>query len=452
MSRLCPVRIFLLLAPFLYVAYALITPPFQNFDENQHLYRAWQLGTGQLVGERRGHQSGGELPPGLGQATLREIGSVVPQGPREIHRRPLSEMFAANTPIGGGAPPLYYDFYGAVVYSPAGYLPQIAAVGIGEAAGLSVEWTMRIGRLFNVALCILLVLWAIKLLPYGRWPMAIVALSPPMAAGAASFGQDALVNGAGLLLTALGLRIAAEGRWTGARAAATAVAGVAIALAKFVYLPLVALAAFPLPRSTRRRSWLLPPVAIGAVAAALMIGWMRIAAPAIVPTIRPWVPPVPEQVAWVLAHPLDFAVLVGRTYLVELPTAWAGLYAFGDSTVPVIWSAAVPGTAALLAAMAYGDAGAADLTRGRRLWMLLIFAAVALLVATVMFVALATRNSLIILGIQPRYFLPALPLAAIALMRRGEVGPPVMTRIAILLVLASHAAALGAILATFYTL
>ncbi len=60
-----PDRLFVLIAPFLYAAYALLTPPFQSFDENQHLDRAWQISSLQFTGERRGAQSGGELPPGL---------------------------------------------------------------------------------------------------------------------------------------------------------------------------------------------------------------------------------------------------------------------------------------------------------------------------------------------------------------------------------------------------
>src|SRR4051794_23595305 len=84
-----PHRLFLLIAPLLYAAYALLTPPSQAFDENQPLYRAWQIGSFTLTAERRGVESGGELPPGLRDATLREIGSVTPQSDRRIVVRPF---------------------------------------------------------------------------------------------------------------------------------------------------------------------------------------------------------------------------------------------------------------------------------------------------------------------------------------------------------------------------
>jgi uncharacterized membrane protein len=446
-----PHRLFLLIAPLLYAAYALLAPPFQSFDENQHLYRAWQISSLQFTGERRGAQSGGELPPGLGEATLREIGSVVPLAEPKIVRRPISQIFGRNTPIGSDRHPVYYDFFGAVVYSPVGYLPQVFAVQIGKTADLSVEWALRLGRLLNLFLCIGLIYWALKLVPFGRWVMLTIAISPPIAAGAASFGQDALVNGGGFLLTAMGLKIAAEKRWTGSRAAAVGIAGAAVSLAKFVYLPLVAIAAFPLPRGMRMQRWLFPPLLIGSAAAALVYGWMRTNAHAVVDPFLPWMPTFPEQVSWALAHPIDFSLLIGRTWLFWLPSAWARLYTFGDATVPGVRTAAIPGTAALLAMMAYGDRHALSLTRSRRSWMLLIFAAVTLLITTAMFITLAPRGAVTIDGIQGRYFLPILPLGAIALMRRGETASPAVITIALALVLIANAAALGAIMTTFYS-
>jgi uncharacterized membrane protein len=446
-----PDRLFVLIAPFLYAAYALLTPPFQSFDENQHLDRAWQISSLQFTGERRGAQSGGELPPGLREATVREIGSVVPLAEPKIIRRPISEIFARNTPIGSDQKPIYYDFFGSVVYSPVGYLPQIFAVQIGKSANLSVEWTLRLGRLLNLVLCIGLVVWALKLVPFGRWLMLIIALSPPMAAGAAAFGQDALVNGGGFLLTAGGLRIAAEKRWTGSRAAVVGLAGVAVSVAKFAYLPLVAVAALPLPRGIPVRRWLLPPLLIGSAAAVLIYAWMSLNAHAVVDPFLPGMPSFAEQVSWAMSRPIDFALLIGRTWLFWLPSAWARLYTFGDATVPGVRIAAIPGIAALLAMMAYGDRDANALTRTRRIWLLIIFAAVALLITIAMFMTLAARGAVTIDGIQGRYFIPVFPLGSIALMRRGETAPPVVRKVALVLVLIANAAALGTILTTFYS-
>jgi uncharacterized membrane protein len=445
-----PHRLFLFIAPVLYAAYALLTPPFQTPDERQHLFRAWQISSLQFVGERRGWQSGGELPPGLGEAALRETGTVEPWVAGDIYHRPFFKIFGVNTPAGSDRKPIYYDFPGSIVYSPVGYVPQAIAIRTGQAADLSIEWTLRLGRLLNATLCIALIFLALRLLPFGRWIMVTVALSPPMAAGAASFGQDALVNGGGFLLTALGLQIAVEKRWTGPRAAAVGLAGAAVSLAKFAYLPLIAIAAFPVPKGIAPRRWLSPPLLVGWIAALLIGLWMRFNAYAVANPFRPWMPTFAEQVAWATAHPLDFALLLGRTWL-TLPSNWARLYVFGDSAVPVVWAAAIPGTAALIAMMAYGDREAPDLTRRRRIWMIAIAAAVALLIMTIIFVTVGIRGATVIKNIEARYFLPLLPLGAIALMRRGEATPPAIRPAVLALVLVANAAALGTILTTFYS-
>jgi uncharacterized membrane protein len=438
-----------LVAPLLYAAYALLTPPFQTFDENQHFYRAWQISSLQFVGDRRGWQSGGELPPGLAEASARQIGPVPPWVDRQIIRRPFVKIFGVNTRAGSDRKPIYYDFPGSVAYAPVGYGPQVVAVRTGMAAGLSVEWTLRLGRLLNVALCIGLVFWALRLLPFGRWIMLTIAISPPMAAGAASFGQDALVNGGGFLLVALGLKIAVEKKWTGSRVAAVGLAGAAVSLAKLVYLPLVAIAALPVPRGGAVRRWLSPPLLTGSVIAVLLYTWMRINAPAVLDPFRPYLPTLSQQVSWAIGQPLDFVLMVVRTWL-SLPSNWARLYAFGDSTVPVVWAAAVPATAALIAMMAYGEKEAPELTRPRRIWMLVIAGAIAQLIMLAMFVSMGARGP-VIENIQGRYFLPMLPLVAIALMRRGERAPPALRPAALILVMIANAAALGTIVTTFYS-
>ena len=443
-------RLLLLLAPLLYALYALLVPPFQTFDENQHLYRAWQISSFSLIGERHGRQSGAVLPAGLAPATLQQIGSLVPQGHRLIIRRPAAEMFALNTPVGNDGPHIFFDFFGAVTYPPATYIPQVGAIWIGNALGLSVEWIVRLGRLINATVCIALIACAMRQLPFGRPIMLIVALLPPTASAAASFGQDALIIGASLLLTAIGLNVVATRRWS---TGSIAIAGVSamLTISKLVYLPLAGVAAFPKPPQTSWWRWLRVPVLIVAASAALLAAWMHVAASAAVSTTRSWMPSVAEQAAWILAHPLSYAALLGRTGLVWTATGWLKIYSFGDSTIPPIWSAAIFGTAALFLAMLNGDSKAAELTLRRRAWLMCLVMATSLLMATVFFLTGTPQGAVIVYGIQGRYFIPVLPILCMALMRPGDPGPPRTMVIALALTLAAHAATLGTMLAAFYS-
>jgi len=450
-SARLPHRLFLCLAPFLYAAYALITPPFQAFDENQHLYRAWQLASFQLIGEKRGAQAGGELPPGLARATQSEIGSLVPLGPRIAVVRPASAMFARKTPIGLHEQPGFLNFSGAVLYSPVGYGPQIVAVWLGRGLDLPVEWIIRLGRLLNAALAIALIALALRILPVGKKVMLTTALLPPAAAGAAAFGQDGLVIGCAFLLTAVGTKVAIERRWRSKDLAIAAAAGIAITVAKLVYLPLLAVAAFPLPGRAAPHRWLAPPLLLGLAAALSALMWVHMTQGLTVKFISN-LPDLGSQLAWLGAHPGRFLGMVLRTYCRPDLSFATGLFSFGDSTVPYVISAAPFGMGALLLSMAFGEKEAGALTLAGRAWMLILVMAVGLLIATILFLSYSWPDSLFIQGIQSRYFVPVLPLALIALIRPHPEPAPRLLPILILLATASNAAALHGIFGTFYRL
>jgi uncharacterized membrane protein len=150
------------------------------------------------------------------------------------------------------------------------------------------------------------------------------------------------------------------------------------------------------------------------------------------------------------SHPLDYLALIARTYVRLLPGVWAGLYRFGDSTIPVDLRAALAGTAALFSIMIHGDRHAAELTRPRRAWMLVIVIMIAVLIATAIFVTFTRPGAAYIPSVQARYFLPILPLALIALMRRGDPPSIPLMPAALALTLIAQAATLDTIVGTFY--
>jgi hypothetical protein len=84
-----------------------------------------------------------------------------------------------------------------------------------------------------------------------------------------------------------------------------------------------------------------------------------------------------------------------------------------------------------------------------RLWLLTAFAGVALATATALFVTYTPPGFSFIRGIQGRYFLPVLPLLAIALLRRGPGSTALLAGSLALLAL-SHAFVLASFLETFY--
>lgn len=403
--------LFLLIAPFIYAAYALLTPPFQSPDEHQHLFRAWQLSQGQLIGVRHGHESGGVLPDALGRAALPELGTLDPHAQRAIVRRPLGRIFSGGT-AATEMPVRFFNFFGSVIYSPTGYVPQLAAIWVGKATGLSVEDIVRLGRLLNATLAILLIFAAMRITPVGAMGMAWVGLFPMTAAAASSLGQDGLVIGGTCLLTAVGLKVVQSGVWTRSEALGSAVVGVAVALAKVTYVPLALIGGAPFAYRKLEGRRLLTALAITALAFAVAIAWLHAVSGLMLPT-QADVPPAGQRLAEFGRDPATIVSLLGQTYARESMHILESLFEFGWRNI-LVYAAAIPTAVALLLVMIDERGSARGLDLPARLWLLFIAASIILLISAAMFFSSTRASSPVIEGLQGRYFLPVVPLILLA--------------------------------------
>lgn len=444
-------RLLLIAGTLLYLAYALITPPFQTTDEHQHLFRAWQLAHFQLHGARRGGEAGGLLPAGLPAAAAAELGSIAPNAIRPVPKRPLAAAFARSTPVSDAQPRIFANFPGGILYSPAGYGPQIVAVRTGEALDLSVETIVRLGRLLNAALTLGLFLLALAILPVGRLFLLLVALTPMTACAAASLGQDGLIIGSSAMLIALGVRARFEGRWTRRSLLLLALFAAVIGLSKIVYLPLVGLAWLPLPRSARPLLWLGWPVLVGIGGAALSALWLHSNAGIVVPP-GPGLADPAAQLAFLAAHPLAFPATLGNSIVHRSLPVFFSTFTFGWVTIGPVMSAAVLALAAFAFAFRHGEAAAARLTRGWRLWAASVWLIAVLGIAAALYLVSTPLGAPVVEGLQGRYFLPLLPLFCLIFIRRRPAASGTPARFAIVAMLAANVAALAAIGTAFYSL
>jgi len=217
-------------------------------------------------------------------------------------------------------------------------------------------------------------------------------------------------------------------------------------------------AAVPWPRGSIAIRWFFPCIALGCIAAMLFAGWIKINSPTVV-QFQSQLPSIPDQVHWMLAHPLRMAVLITRSLVAFLLQLWTRLYTFGDSTIVRVPAAAIAGAAALVLVVIRGEPRISLLPWSRRLWMLVIFGAVALLIAIALFITDTSPSEATIGfrggkigGIQGRYFLPTLPLVLIATLPAGRSRSFPMMCAALLCVVIAHVATLETIARTFYSL
>ncbi|MEJ6010487.1 DUF2142 domain-containing protein [Novosphingobium aquae] len=443
-------RLFTWLAPALYLLFALVTPPFQTPDEQQHLFRAWQLSTFQLIGERQGEISGGYLPAGVVHAAAIELGSTKPHDKKVFQPTGWGERFARATPIGANEPLVFTNFVGSVSYSPVGYVPQIMAVWAGRALDLPVEWIVRLGRVLNAGLTFVLLLFALRALPLGRQVLMLIALLPMTAACAGSFGQDGLVIGASAWLVALCLRAVLSGAWQREDVVPAVLLTLVVTLAKFVYLPLAGLALLLTKKGGRLRiGW--PSLIAIALAAAGLLLWVMPNGDLVVRS-KPQLAVPSQQLAYMVHHPWAFPQAFASTfdphglYLVLRSLGWFAWFNVG----PVMSSLFLT-LPALALVMWMGDRRARDLLPLWRVWSLVICAGVFVVIALSMYLAATPLGARHIYGVQGRYLLPfLLPLLLCFMPPRKK--PPaawLVNVVAGTLVLA-NVTALGAIAQAFY--
>lgn len=442
-----PAHLFLLIAPIIYAAFALLTPPFQAPDEHQHLFRAWQLSQLRLIGERRGNEAGGVLPESLGRAAKPELGSLEPHMLRRVVKRPFTDSFKPGTPITSDSPPRFYNFISSVIYSPVGYVPQVTAIWVGNALGSSVENIIRLGRLLNAALAIGLIYCSLRIAPVGRLALAWVGLLPMTAFISSSFGQDALIIGSACLLTALALRRMLGGKWTSKELFFSSFLAVVLSVSKFVYLPLAMIGGAPFVE--RRFDWrrLPAPLMIALFAGLLTIIWLR--AVSGVTLAAGSVPAPHERLAIWVRNPAEPLLQLERTYVMHGRDVLMSLFSFGWLNV---WGGRVVEYTSLVSAcivLLAGDRGATALGWQSRLWLLAIAGVIVLLISIALSLYFSPIDATWIVGVQGRYFIPIAPAVFVALSRPRSFEASYAWTIPLMLIV-GNLFALKAIAESFY--
>ncbi|WP_040600429.1 DUF2142 domain-containing protein [Sphingobium ummariense] len=424
--------------------FAVLTPPFQAPDENQHYMKALMLSEGHVLTEQRGALIGADLPRAAVELHAIDFPTEPTGQIQRYDRTMLAHSWTADAERPGRS---FADFPNVASYAPTLYAPGAAGLLIGDALGLPRLGAFYAGRLVNALTGLVLLLMALRLLPFGRNAMLATALLPTFAYQTGSLSPDAVINGLGFLGLALALRM-------GFMAASASLAGgllltaPLLALAKGVYLPLMA-AGLRLPAGRRDARPCLLLVAMAAGAACFVL-WMKfsggsqalyhIASRKTGETMM--TAPLADQLAIILADPLAYAHV-----LISSVTERAPVYAlqivgrFGWNAILLPLAAYPLAALMLVAGLLSGSGTPAGI--GQRLWWIAIAAGVALLIETAMYLTGTPLGADYIQGTQGRYFLPVLPLALLALSPGRPVrwAPPVFTASAALLLLIAAATA-----------
>lgn len=402
--------------------FTVITPPFQAPDENQHYMKALALAQGDMLTRQQGEAIGTNLPRAALDIHAVDFPTDVPPTLRRFDRTQIAASAQADAGRSGTA---FADFPNVASYAPSLYAPGALGLMLGKAMGLPWINAFYVGRLVNALSGLLLLIAALRLLPFGRNALLATALLPTFAYQTGSLSPDALINGLGFLGLALTLRTGFMTA-TPARSAALLVTGPLLALCKGVYLPLMAAGL----RWQQHRRDLRPGLILGAMAlgAFAFVGWMHYSGGSQalyhIQSRRTgetmMTAPLGEQLKIVLHDPINYVRILVSSVTERAPVyalQIVGRFGWNAILLPLV---AYPLAALMLGAGVANGVGA-RFGMGQRLWWLAVAAGIALLIETAMYLTGTPLGADYIQGTQGRYFLPILPLVLIALSPAGPV-------------------------------
>jgi len=174
-----PEGFFLVFSILFGLLFVFLVPPLETPDENSHFLRAYQISDANLVSqkfEKDGRIHYGSNIPISVNTSLKALMGNVPGQPlnkfdksllRQYLGQPLDRQKTEKTIIEAGG-----------MYSPVVYIPQLIGINFGKifnASPLILTW---LARLVNLLFWVVIIFLAIKILPFAKWALVILALSP----------------------------------------------------------------------------------------------------------------------------------------------------------------------------------------------------------------------------------------------------------------------------------
>lgn len=200
------VRLFVPFAIVFGLAMTFLTPPFQAPDEPTHFFRAYQVSDLDFVPAVKDNFTGGYLPQSLFKTFI-----LLDLNNPENNEKLTSELIdsALNVPL-EKEKKSFLMFSNTALYTPVLYFPQATGIFIGKLFNLPPIVLLYLARIFNLGFWILLMYTSIKWMPFNKWLIAALSITPMAVFLAGSVNADALVMAYPFLFMAYILKVTFE--------------------------------------------------------------------------------------------------------------------------------------------------------------------------------------------------------------------------------------------------
>ncbi|WP_170972058.1 DUF2142 domain-containing protein [Bacillus yapensis] len=414
-------KVFLIIIFPIGLLLAIMIPPFDQLDELEHYYRAFEVSEGNIINQMTVDGYGNYIPVSLVD-TVSNVRYIHQDGYKYglvkdafgVRLNPENRVLLRNY---------------ASSYPPIIYLPQSLGILIGKAFD-SPLLMMFLGRIINLLAYISIMYFAIKIAPIKKFVFFLLALLPISVVHATSLSADAITNSTALLFVSYILYLAygkvAEVNWKHIMVVISI--GLFIALSKLVYIPMILLfLIIPFKKFKDKKDYInkIILVLIGCTIPFIIWNLLNISNLS-VPDLRINQNVSPkDQVMFVLTHPLYYMKVVldtmyslGPTQLITMVGKAATNYVYQAPSIVIytyifmlLFFGIVNDKNDLLVEHRKIDKGI----------FLLIFISVFVLIYTALYVGITNIGDPIIGGIQGRYFIPIAVFLILSLSNRQIV-------------------------------
>jgi uncharacterized membrane protein len=195
--------IFAVVALIFGLIFSFVNPPFQSNDEDRHFYKAYMLSEGKFFGEKQGGNVGFMMPnsvytvanayQGINFNSGQKIATKVIENYSEVKLNPDSRFFYKHT---------------AHDYNPIAFLPNTIGILFGKVIDSNPMNLLWSARIFGVLFYVVIVFFAIRIIPVHKGVLMLFALSPMSVYISASVSYDVTTLSLAYLMIALIVNLA----------------------------------------------------------------------------------------------------------------------------------------------------------------------------------------------------------------------------------------------------
>jgi uncharacterized membrane protein len=400
-------EIYLIIALLIFgVIACFLLPVNGGYDEEEHLIRVWEMADYTFLPNEK---LGNKLPFPLvfrDMSYRREF--IVRAVPADFWKKYGSLSLDSMDYV--------YDVNTRSVYSPPLLLPQALVMRfLGRRQQLPALTVFYACRLAGLLSYILLSLLAVRLIPFGKWTLAILASSPVAILQAATVTPDAISNGFALLFIGGTLVVIdrKELHWRELTSLMILVLVLFLGKINIVSLALLPFLIAPISQFKVKHGYFIFMAAAIVLFLIEVAGWNLFAYSRYSDALSGADPS--GQVKFILAHPIQIIGIITGNILGSYPDylrAWIAIYGLDYWPVP-LWTYYLYG-ASLLTTLLIKENKTTP-TRRLRSGLAITFLAAYIWTIVSLYLSYTPVGSEIVRGVQGRYFFGVMPLLFLAL-------------------------------------